>query len=80
MSLTLCVPSTYIYVLLVPCKQPLYMHLECIKDVYTTSLVVGKNLLGTQKVKDEKRYSLVFTSEDLYYNFLTKKNHTIILC
>ena len=55
MSLTLCVPSTYTYVLLVPCKQPLYMHLECIKDVYTTSLVVGKNLLGTQRVKGEKK-------------------------
>ena len=46
--LTLCVASTHIYVLSVPCAQPLYMHLECIKDVYTTSLVFGK-ICSTRK-------------------------------
>ena len=33
-ELTLCMSRRYIYVLPVPCAQPLYMHLEHIKELY----------------------------------------------
>ena len=53
--LTLCVPRMYICSLAVPCTQPLYMHLECIKDIYTF-LGVGKNSPGTQRVKEHSKF------------------------
>ena len=39
----------YIYVFPVPCMQPLYMHLECIKNMYM-SLDVGKNSLAHNRL------------------------------
>ena len=53
--LTLCVPRMYICSLAVPCTQPLYMHLERIKGIYTF-LGVGKNSPGTQRVKEHSKF------------------------
>ena len=40
--LTLCVLRTYIYVLPEPCAQPLYIHLERIKDAYIRPWLLEK--------------------------------------
>ena len=48
-------PRMYIYILAVPCTQPLYMHLEHIKDIYMF-LGVGKNSPGTQRVKEHSKF------------------------
>ena len=53
--MTLCMARMYIYILAVPCTQPLYMHLEHIKDIYMF-LGVGKNSPGTQRVKEHSKF------------------------
>ena len=66
--LTLCVPRMYIYSLAVPCTQPLYMHLEHIKDIYTF-LGVGKNSPGTQRVKEHSKFQNFC---EIFYNDMTR--------